>query len=153
QLQAAIAACHARAASWEATEWERIVDHYRALAALAPSPVIELNLAVAVGLAEGPAAGLAALDELDASALRDYHLLPAARADFLRRLGHFAEGAGAYRRALRLAAPPPPGPPRGGRRRVSPGPWPRGQPSGEGVPRRTPRGLRGTRRVAARRAN
>jgi len=106
QLQAAIAACHARAASWEATEWERIVDHYRALAALAPSPVIELNLAVAVGLAEGPAAGLAALDELDASALRDYHLLPAARADFLRRLGHFAEAAGEYRRALGLADNP-----------------------------------------------
>jgi RNA polymerase sigma factor (sigma-70 family) len=103
RLQAAIAACHARAASWEATEWERIVDHYRALAALAPSPVIELNLAVAVGLAEGPAAGLAALDELDATALRDYHLLPAARADFLRRLGRFAEAAGEYRRALRLA--------------------------------------------------
>jgi len=103
QLQAAIAACHARAASWEATEWDRIVDHYRALAALAPSPVIELNLAVAVGLAEGPAAGLAALDELDATALRDYHLLPAARADFLRRLGRFAEAAGEYRRALRLA--------------------------------------------------
>ena len=102
-LQAAIAACHARAASWEATEWERIVDHYRALAALAPSPVIELNLAVAVGLADGPAAGLAALDALDAAALRDYHLLPAARADFLRRLGRFTEAAVEYRRALRLA--------------------------------------------------
>jgi RNA polymerase sigma factor (sigma-70 family) len=103
RLQAAIAACHARAASWEATEWERIVDHYRALAALAPSPVIDLNLAVAVGLADGPAAGLAALDALDAAALRDYHLLPAARADFLRRLGRFTEAAVEYRRALRLA--------------------------------------------------
>jgi RNA polymerase sigma factor (sigma-70 family) len=103
RLQAAIAACHARAASWEATEWGRIVDHYRALAAMAPSPVIELNLAVAVGLAEGPAAGLAALDALDATALRDYHLLPAARADFLRRLGRFTEAAVEYRRALRLA--------------------------------------------------
>jgi RNA polymerase sigma factor (sigma-70 family) len=106
RLQAAIAACHARAASWEATEWERIVDHYRALTALAPSPVIELNLAVAVGLAEGPAAGLAALDEVDAAALRDYHLLPAARADFLRRLGRFPEAAVEYRRALRLADNP-----------------------------------------------
>ncbi len=103
RLQAAIAACHARAASWEATEWGRIVDHYRALAALAPSPVIELNLAVAVGLAEGPAAGLAALDALDATALRDYHLLHAARADFLRRLGRFTVAAVEYRRALRLA--------------------------------------------------
>jgi predicted RNA polymerase sigma factor len=102
QLQASIAACHARAASWEATEWERIVEHYRALAALVPSPVIELNLAVAVGLAEGSAAGLAALDALDATALRDYHLLPAARADFLRRLGRFAEAVVEYRRALRL---------------------------------------------------
>ena len=106
QLQAAIAACHARAASWETTDWERIVDHYRALAALAPSPVIELNLAVAVGLAEGPVAGLAALDDLDAAALRDYHLLPAARADFLRRLGRFPEAAVEYRRALRLADNP-----------------------------------------------
>ena len=103
QLQAAIAACHARAASWEATDWERIVDHYRALTALTPSPVIELNLAVAVGLADGPAAGLVALDALDVAALRDYHLLPAARADFLRRLGRFAEATVEYRRALRLA--------------------------------------------------
>jgi RNA polymerase sigma-70 factor, ECF subfamily len=106
QLQAAIAACHARAASWEATEWERIVDHYEALVALGSSPVIELNLAVAIGLAQGPAAGLAALDELDAAALRDYHLLPAARADFLRRLGRFPEAAREYRRALDLADNP-----------------------------------------------
>jgi RNA polymerase sigma factor (sigma-70 family) len=105
-LQAAIAACHARAASWEATDWERIVDHYRALAALAPAPVVELNLAVAVGLADGPSAGLAALEALDAAALRDYHLLPAARADFLRRLGRFPEAAVEYRRALRLADNP-----------------------------------------------
>ena len=79
QLQAAIAACHAQAASWEATDWLRIVGHYRALAALAPSPIIDLNLAVAIGLADGPAAGLAALDRIDDPALRDYHLLPAAR--------------------------------------------------------------------------
>src|SRR5216117_666152 len=82
QLQAAVAACHARAVSWEATDWLQIVAHYRTLAEVAPSPVIELNRAVAIGLAEGPAAGLAALDAVDASALRGYHLWPAARADF-----------------------------------------------------------------------
>ena len=103
QLQAAIAACHARAASWEATDWSQIVAHYRALAEVAPSPVVELNRAVAIGLAQGPAAGLVALDSIDASALRGYHLLPAARADFLRRLGRWAEAATEYRRALGLA--------------------------------------------------
>jgi len=103
QLQAAIAACHARAASWNSTDWPRIVGHYRALAEVAPSPVVELNRAVAIGLAEGPEAGLAALDRLDASALRTYHLLPAARADFLRRLGRLAEAAEQYRHALSLA--------------------------------------------------
>jgi len=103
QLQAAIAACHARAASWESTDWPLIVAHYRALERVAPSPVIELNCAVAIGLADGPEAGLNALDQLDASALRDYHLLPAARADFLRRLGRWAAAAREYRRALDLA--------------------------------------------------
>ena len=103
QLQAAIAACHSHAIRWEATDWGQIVAHYRALASMAPSPVVELNQAVAIGLAEGPAAGLAALDAIDASALRGYHLLPAARADFLRRLGRRAEAAEEYRRALRLA--------------------------------------------------
>jgi len=103
QLQAAVAACHARAVSWEATDWPQIVAHYRTLAEVAPSPVIELNRAVAIGLAEGPAAGLAALDAVDAAALRGYHLLPAARADFLRRLGRWAEAAVEYRRALDLA--------------------------------------------------
>ena len=106
QLQAAIAACHARAASWDATDWPRIVAHYRALVALAPSPVVDLNLAVAIGLAEGPAAGLAALDRIDEPALRDYHLLPAARAEFLRRLGRAPEAAVEYRRALRLVDNP-----------------------------------------------
>lgn len=86
QLQAAIAACHARAPSWEATDWPRIVVLYGALAEAAPSPVVELNRAVAIGLAQGPEAGLVALDRMDASALADYHLFPAARADFLRRL-------------------------------------------------------------------
>jgi RNA polymerase sigma factor (sigma-70 family) len=102
QLQAAIAACHARAASWEATDWEAIVTHYRALAEIAPSPVVELNRAVAIGLARGPAAGLTALDAIDAASLRGYHLWPAARADFLRRLGRSAEAATEYRRALAL---------------------------------------------------
>ncbi len=106
QLQAAIAACHARAPSWEATDWPRIVAHYQALLALAPSPVVELNLAVAIGLAQGPAAGLAALDRIGDPALRGYHLLPAARAEFLRRLGRAPEAAAEYRRALRLADNP-----------------------------------------------
>jgi len=103
QLQAAIAACHARATSWEGTDWPQIVRLYHALAEVAPSPVVELNRAVAIGLAEGPAAGLAALDAIDATALRGYHLLPSARADFLRRLGRRGEAAAEYRRALGLA--------------------------------------------------
>ena len=102
QLQAAIAACHARAASWEATDWEVIVTHYRALAEAAPSPVVELNGAVAIGFARGPAAGLVALDGIESATLRGYHLLPAARADFLRRLGRRTEAAAEYRRALAL---------------------------------------------------
>jgi len=102
QLQAAIAACHARAASWEATEWPRIVGLYATLAAAAPSPVVELNRAAAIGMAEGPAAGLAALDRMDAAPLSAYHLFPAARADFLRRLGRSAEAAAEYRAALKL---------------------------------------------------
>jgi len=102
QLEAAIAACHARAASWEATDWPRIVSLYATLAAVAPSPVVELNRAAAIGMAEGPAAGLAALDRMDAAPLRTYHLFPAARADFLRRLGRWAEAAAEYRAALKL---------------------------------------------------
>jgi RNA polymerase sigma factor (sigma-70 family) len=102
QLQAAIAACHARAPSWDATEWPRIVGLYAMLAAVSPSPVVELNRAAAIGMAEGPAAGLAALERLDVAALRAYHLLPAARADFLRRLGRRDEAAREYRAALGL---------------------------------------------------
>jgi RNA polymerase sigma factor (sigma-70 family) len=102
QLQATIAACHARAASWDATDWEAIVTHYRTLAEAAPSPVVELNRAVAIGFARGPAAGLVALDGIDTATLRGYHLLPAARADFLRRLGRWTEAAAEYRRALEL---------------------------------------------------
>jgi len=106
QLQAAIAACHAQAPSWDATDWPRIVAHYRALVEQTPSPVVELNLAVAIGLAQGPVAGLAALDRIGDPALRDYHLLPAARAEFLRRLGREREAAVEYRCALRLADNP-----------------------------------------------
>jgi RNA polymerase sigma-70 factor (ECF subfamily) len=102
QLQAAIAACHARAASWEATDWARIVELYDALLAVAPSPVVALNRAVAIGLARGAEAGLDAVDAVDHLTLRDYHLLPSARADFLRRLGRWAEAAAEYRRALDL---------------------------------------------------
>jgi RNA polymerase sigma factor (sigma-70 family) len=103
QLQAAIAACHARAASWAATDWPAIVGLYDALMLVTPSPVIALNRAVAIGLAHGPQAGLAALDQIDAAPLRAYHLLPAARGDFLRRLNRFTEAATEYRRALNLA--------------------------------------------------
>jgi RNA polymerase sigma-70 factor, ECF subfamily len=106
RLQAAIAACHARAASWEATDWPRIVALYADLAEVAPSPVVELNRAVAIGLAEGPTAGLAALDRVDRHMLRGYHLLPAARADFLRRLERWNEAAEEYRRALELVDNP-----------------------------------------------
>jgi len=102
QLQAAIAACHARATSWDATDWPRIVSLYATLASVAPSPVVDLNRAAAIGMAEGPQAGLAALDRLDATPLRAYHLLPAARADFLRRLHRWAEAAEEYRAALKL---------------------------------------------------
>jgi RNA polymerase sigma-70 factor, ECF subfamily len=84
------------------TDWEAIVMHYQALAEASPSPVVELNRAVAIGFARGPAAGLSALDGIDAATLRGYHLLPAARADFLRRLGRRAEAAAEYRRALEL---------------------------------------------------
>jgi RNA polymerase sigma-70 factor (ECF subfamily) len=103
RLQAEIAACHATAPTWEATDWIAIARLYGALAALAPSPVVELNRAVAVALAEGPAAGLAIVDGLrNEPRLRDYHLLPATRADLLRRLGRFDEAASEYERALAL---------------------------------------------------
>jgi RNA polymerase sigma-70 factor (ECF subfamily) len=90
------------AAAWGATDWPRIVRLYATLAAIAPSPVVELNRAAAIGMTEGPAAGLAALGRIDTEALRAYHLLPAARADFLRRLGRRAEAVAEYRAALRL---------------------------------------------------
>jgi RNA polymerase sigma-70 factor (ECF subfamily) len=104
QIQAAIAACHATAAEAAATDWAQIVRLYGTLAQLAPSPVIELNRAVAVAMADGPSAGLELVDALEASgALGGYHLLPATRADLLRRLGRSAEAAVSYREALDLA--------------------------------------------------
>jgi RNA polymerase sigma factor (sigma-70 family) len=91
-LQAAIAACHARADSAGDTDWRRIAALYEDLAAVAPSPVVELNRSVAVGQAFGPAAGLALVDQMASlPALAGYHLLPAVRADFLARLGRIAE--------------------------------------------------------------
>src|SRR5262249_45891398 len=87
-LQAAVAACHAQARTPEETDWERIVALYDALAQLKPSPVIELNRAVAIGMAFGPEAGLELIDELVAEPLlRDYHFLPAVRGDLLVKLG------------------------------------------------------------------
>jgi RNA polymerase sigma-70 factor (ECF subfamily) len=105
QVQAAIAACHATAARASDTDWAEIAALYGRLAVLLPSPVVELNRAVAVGMSEGPAAGLALVEALDGSGkLAGYYLLPATRADLLRRLGRFAEAADAYREALDLAA-------------------------------------------------
>jgi RNA polymerase sigma factor (sigma-70 family) len=102
-LQAAIAACHARAVRAEDTDWGRIAELYRALAAVAPSPVVELNRAVAVGMAEGPAAGLAVVDRVAASgALDGYHLLPSVRGDLLARLGRAAEARAEFARAADL---------------------------------------------------
>ena len=103
QLQAAIAACHANAASAVDTDWAEIAGLYGLLNRLTPSPVVELNRAVAVGMAEGPAAGLELVEELEASGrLAGYRLLPATRADLLRRLGRPTEAAFAYREALGL---------------------------------------------------
>ena len=104
-LQAAIAAVHAQAASVKETDWPQIVALYELLLRVQPSSVVELNRAAAVAMAEGPAAGLALLDQLEKKTeLRDYYLLPAARADLLRRLERWPEAADSYRRALALAA-------------------------------------------------
>jgi RNA polymerase sigma-70 factor (ECF subfamily) len=103
QVQACVAACHASAPRAEATDWKEIALLYRQLAAMAPSPVVELNLAVAVAMADGPAAGLARVEALEATgALQGYHLLAATRADLLRRLDRPDEAAAAYRRAITL---------------------------------------------------
>jgi RNA polymerase sigma factor (sigma-70 family) len=102
-LQAAIAACHARAPTAAATDWPRIVALYDALAALAPSPVVELNRAVAVAMAFGPAEALAIVDELVADgALASYHLLPAVRGDLLVKLGRLREARVEFERAAGL---------------------------------------------------
>ncbi|MGZ6995344.1 MAG: RNA polymerase sigma factor [Acidimicrobiia bacterium] len=103
QVQAAIAACHATAARADDTDWVEIAALYGELARMVPSPVVELNRAVAVAMADGPEAGLRLVDELDESrALAGYHLLYATRADLLRRLDRGAEAAEAYQQALEL---------------------------------------------------
>ncbi len=102
-LQAGIAACHAQARTAAETDWDRIVALYDALTELVPSPVVQLNRAVALGMAFGPAAGLEATDAVaDDPSLASYHLLPAVRADFLMKLGRFEEARSALERAAAL---------------------------------------------------
>jgi predicted RNA polymerase sigma factor len=102
-LQAAIAACHARARAPEDTDWERISALYDALAQLTPSPVIELNRAVALSMAFGPAAGLEVVDRLTSEpSLRHYHLLPSVRGDLLAKLGRPAEARNEFERGAAL---------------------------------------------------
>jgi predicted RNA polymerase sigma factor len=102
-LQAAIAACHARAGAAEETDWRRISSLYDTLSQLMPSPVVELNRAVALSMAVGPAAGLEVVDALAAEpALKSYHLLPSVRGDFLSKLGRFDEACEEFRRAAEL---------------------------------------------------
>jgi RNA polymerase sigma-70 factor, ECF subfamily len=102
-LQAAIAACHARARTAEETDWARIVDLYGQLAQLVPSPIVELNRAVAISMASGPAAGLEAVDALKSeAALKDYHLLPSVRGDLLSKLGRLQEAGKEFERAASL---------------------------------------------------
>jgi predicted RNA polymerase sigma factor len=103
-LQASIAACHARARTGDETDWPRIVALYDALAALTRSPVVELNRAVAVAMAFGPAAGLELVDALAAEpALASYHLLPSVRGDLLATLGRADEARAEFERAASLA--------------------------------------------------
>ena len=107
QLQAAIAALHAHATSFDQTAWAEIAALYQQLANISPSPVIALNHAVAIAMSEGPERGLTLIDGLSATGdLREYHLYHAARADLLRRLGRPTEAAEAYTRALSLARNP-----------------------------------------------
>ncbi|HEX8861732.1 MAG TPA: RNA polymerase sigma factor [Actinomycetes bacterium] len=102
-LQAAIAACHARARTAEETDWPRIAALYEALAELAPSPVVELNRAVALGMAFGPASGLELVDQLTSEpSLKAYHLLPSVRGDLLARLGRHDEARAEFERAASL---------------------------------------------------
>ncbi|HJY73883.1 MAG TPA: RNA polymerase subunit sigma-24, partial [Streptosporangiaceae bacterium] len=103
--QAAIAACHATAATAADTDWAQIAGLYKQLARFLPTPVVELNHAVAVGMARGPEAALPLVAALEASGqLAGYHLLPATRADLLRRLGRLPEAVVAYSEALELAS-------------------------------------------------
>ncbi|HEV1995081.1 MAG TPA: RNA polymerase sigma factor [Candidatus Acidoferrum sp.] len=102
-LQAAIASCHARALTPEETDWARIVALYEALGSLTPSPVVELNRAVAIAMAYGPAAGLELVDALtEEPSLKDYHLLPSVRGDLLKKLGRFDEARAEFERAAGL---------------------------------------------------
>lgn len=104
QVQAAMAACHASAPTAAATDWAGIAVLYEQLSQMVPSPVVALNRAVAVAMADGPAAGLWLVAQIEESgALSDYYLLPATRADLRRRLGRSEQAAVAYRRALALA--------------------------------------------------
>ena len=102
-LQESIAACHARAITTEQTDWNRIVALYEELGRLTPSPVVELNRAVAVAMASGPAAGLEVVDELrEEPSLKNYHLLPSVRGEFLRQLGRLEEARMEFERAASL---------------------------------------------------
>ncbi len=102
-IQAAIAACHARAATAEDTDWARIAALYEELGRIDPSPIVELNRAVAVGMASGPAAGLVLVDALkDDPALSNYHLLPSVRADLLKKLGRLQEARTEFERAASI---------------------------------------------------
>jgi RNA polymerase sigma-70 factor (ECF subfamily) len=105
QLQAAIAAVHAHAPRAEDTDWTEIASLYGALGSIQPSPVVELNRAVAVAMADGPPAGLALIDRLS-DALAGYHLFHAARADLLRRMDRGRDASAAYRKAIELATNP-----------------------------------------------
>jgi RNA polymerase sigma-70 factor, ECF subfamily len=107
-VQGAIAAVHANAPNAGATDWIQIVALYDVLARAEPSPVVDLNRAVAVAMRDGPAAGLALIDAiLERGDLSDYHLAHAARADFCRRLGRIAEARASYQRALSLTEQEP----------------------------------------------
>src|SRR5262249_47908399 len=106
-IQAAIPAVHAEAADVAATDWPQVVALYDVLAQMSPTPVVQLNRAVAVAMRDGPQAGLTALDALETGPLHGYHLLPAARADLLRKLGHPTDAATPYHAPPQLPTTPP----------------------------------------------
>ncbi len=102
-IQAALAACHARAATADDTDWARIAALYSELGEISPSPIVELNRAVAVGMASGPAAGLELVDRLiDDPALSAYHLLPSVRGDLLKKLGRMEEARSEFERGASI---------------------------------------------------